>query len=83
MGHLLSECGVQLSLDDELAEQGDFGEWVESLPAEIREAVGDPRCTSFVDEECRWTPSCAKEGCWRAECENTGQPLQGIGPRAA
>jgi hypothetical protein len=62
----------QLSLDDELAEHKglSFGEWVEALPP-------DPHCA-----ECRWAPSCRRDGCWRQECEQTGWPLHGVGPSA-
>jgi hypothetical protein len=69
---------LQLSLDDLLAEANGktFGEWVESLPA----AVHDPYCAEFPRDECRWAPSCRSDGCWRQECERTGQPLYGIGP---
>jgi hypothetical protein len=44
------------------------------------EALPDPDervCPHYPDAECRWHPSCTREGCWRAECAATGRPLFG------
>ena len=57
----------QLTLDDEIDDGMSFGEWVEALPP----------CA-----DCRWAPSCQRDGCWRAECAQTGHPVYGVGPSA-
>jgi hypothetical protein len=43
----------------------------------------DVECVEHPGEACRWAPSCSREGCWRRECEQSGRPLFGIGPRTS
>jgi hypothetical protein len=42
----------------------------------------EAECAELPGEECRWTPSCNADGCWRRECEQSGRPLFGTGPSA-
>lgn len=42
----------------------------------------DSECVERPGDECRWEPSCARHGCWRVECEQSGRPLFGVGPSA-
>jgi hypothetical protein len=41
----------------------------------------DVGCVERAGEDCRWASSCSRDGCWRRECEGTGRPLFGTGPR--
>jgi hypothetical protein len=56
--------------------QLDLLERVEQLPDP------DHVCPHYDGAECRWHPSCSRDGCWRRECEQTGRPLFGTGARA-
>jgi hypothetical protein len=39
--------------------------------------LDDRICPHYPDAECRWHPSCTRDGCWRAECEQSGWPQFG------
>jgi hypothetical protein len=43
----------------------------------------DAYCAHLPGAECRWTPSCNADGCWRVECAASGRDLFGIGPNVA